>query len=251
MNYIHTIRVGDRDYVLSDPNAVTHQALEENNRTLLELLCPPFRESGKAVRCRPVRGYPVTVTTELPAGEPTQVTLTQEGKNLFDPTQYPMTNIMISRNGGVEATASTFSAFKKYLPVSQLRGQTITLNHPPAELTASTNACLAFYDENKTFISGDSGYTHVVPDNASFLRFSVPRQYADGTDVQLELGGKVTQYAPYRQPVTYTAEAEGGSYRWEGVQPFEGDNTFYSTGGDTTAQGLSDPLPLLERSQNV
>ena len=33
----------------------------------IERLCPPFTESGTAIRCEPIEGYPLKVTTKIPA----------------------------------------------------------------------------------------------------------------------------------------------------------------------------------------
>lgn len=219
--------------------------------SVVDKLCPSFSKNGSVVRCEPLEGSPLHVVTQLPESDTgiSQLTLNRCGRNLFDYTQYPLTNIMISRNGGVEATASTFSAIKKYLPIGHLRGQTITLNHPPEELTASTNACLAFYAADKTFLSGSSGYTHVVPENAAYLRFSVPREYADGTQIQLELGESVTAFESYREPTVTEATLPeplyGGTYQWSDILGEAGTNTIWSSIGTTVVEGKADTVSMI------
>lgn len=54
----------------------------------------------------------------------------------------------------------------------------------------------AFYDSNKTFISGSSGtYTLVAPSNAKYIRISVHNPLLNST--QLEKGDSITNYVEY------------------------------------------------------
>ena len=236
-------------------NADTNAYLEGRFDDIVDKLCPSFSESGSAVRCEPVEGYPLRVVTELPEVGGA-ITLTQCGKNLFDYTQYPFTDIYIKAASGEEVTSSGFSGIKKYAPVGFLKGQVITLNHPPAEATPATNAGLAFYDAKKTYISGDKGYTHIVPDNAEYMRFSIPREWADGTngtaaDIQIELGSVVTEFEPYRDPVQYAAEATDVVHEWIGVKAIPGVNTIWSSNGTTTVSGKADPVAIVEKLTNA
>lgn len=167
-------------------------------------------QSGKAVRLEGCAvGVPLDVKLTGDISNFEGYTVEQYGKNLFDFSQYPFTNIYIKASTGEEVSSSGYSAIKKYVPVGHLKGQAITLNHPPAEVATGTNAGLVFYDAKKVYISGDKGYTHIVPDNAEYMRFSIPRAYADGTQIQVELGDTVSNYEAYREPQVFPVNADG------------------------------------------
>lgn len=143
--------------------------------------------------------------------------VTRYGKNLFDYTQYPFTNHYVSWQSGNVTSSSGYSC-SGFIPCSHLQGQTITLNHPPIE-TGGGNPGMSFYSD--TFENWDAsgvwlgdggaenGYTAIVPEGANYFRFSVPRAYADGTQIQIELGDTVTDYEAYSAPIVLTADATG------------------------------------------
>lgn len=222
-----------------------------SSKHTVDMLCPSFSESGSAVQCEPVEGYPLKVTTKLPTSESgiSKVTLTQCGKNLFNYTQYTFENYLITHAHGVSQASSGFSSVLKYIPIPHLRGLTITLNHPAGSKTSSTTAGLAFYDADNKYISGSSGYSHTVPENAEYMRFSVPREYADGTQVQIEIGSVVTEYEPHWQ-WEHNAELdepvfECGSHVWSNTVAHAGVNTFWSSVGTTTVEGKADPVAMI------
>lgn len=230
-------------------------SLPWSSKNTVDKLCPSFSESGSAVRCEPVDGYPLKVVTELPEVGGA-ITLTQCGRNIFDHTKYTFENVMISKGTGDDANSSGYSASKAYIRVGHLKGQAITLNHPPAEKSANTNAGLVFYDAGQSYISGDNGYTHIVPDNAEYMRFSIPREWANGTngtaaDIQIELGSAVTAFEPYRDPVQYTAEAIDAIHEWSGVKAIAGVNTIWSSNGTTSVEGKADPVAIIEKLTNA
>ena len=227
----------------------------------IDKLCPSFSETGSVVRCDPLAGYPLTVTTELPATEAgiSRLTLTQCGKNLFDYTQYTFENKLITHAHGVSQDSSGFSSTPDHIPVSHLRGLTITLNHPACEKTHTTSAGLAFYDADKKYISGSSGYSHTVPENAEYIRFSVPREWIDGTngtkeDIQIELGDTVTELTPYWHR-EFTAEfpepMQGGTHMWGAAKGEAGGNTFWSSAGTTTVSGKADLMAIINKLTNA
>ena len=228
-------------------NADTNAYLEGRFDDIVDKLCPSFSESGYAVSCAPLEGYPLKVLTELPEGVSNSITLTICGKNLFDYTKYPFENIMHNANTGTLSTSNGYSAFRYYLPVRHLRGLSISLNHPPSEKDNTTSAGMCFYNADKAFISGSNKAIVVVPGEAEFMRFSVPRAYADGTQIQLELGGVVTEFEPYLDPVQYTAEATDTIHEWSGVEAMTGVNTIWSSNGTTTVSGKADPVAIIDK----
>ena len=251
---MQTLTVNGKIYERSDPNAVTGQQLTEREQVLLGRLCPSFSESGGAVRCEPVEDYPLKVTTLL-SDATDSLTLTLCGKNLFDCEKYTVISGSISAGGGAASSSSNFSRINEYIPVDHLRGQTISLNHPASEKTATTNMGLAFYDASQVYISGSSASAIVVPDTAAYMRFCVPKEYEDGTKVQLELGAVVTEFESYRERV-YTVEFEvplaaGENYAWSDIKAHAGVNTIWSSAGTTTVEGKSDPVAIFEKLTNA
>jgi hypothetical protein len=51
-----------------------------------------------------------------------------------------------------------------------------------------------------------NGYSITVPADAKYMRFSIPKKYADGSQIQIELGTMVTAYEPYRAPEAFYAD---------------------------------------------
>lgn len=232
-----------------------------SSKNTVDKLCPAFEESGRFVQCEPIEGYPLKVVTELPESEVNGITLTiLQGKNLFDCTQYEFVDKMVVHSSGLVSNSSGYSAVINHIPIRDLCGATITINHPPTEKLAGTSAGLAFYDADMNYISGSNGYTHVVPDNAEYFRFSVPREWANGTngtkeDIQIELGSEVTEFMPYKGETKYTVEFQepvhGGSYEWSGVKATAGINTIWSSVGATSVEGKSDPVAFIEKLTNA
>lgn len=117
------------------------------------------------------------------------------GKNLYDSVTYPLTPGFINyRTGALQSqTSETYVCTQAYIPCEQLRGQTITISPEPG----GANPGAAFYSTNDeaAYISGGKGTALLVPDTASFLRFSV----AVGSEniAMIEIGDTQTTYAPY------------------------------------------------------
>lgn len=250
MNHIHTIRVGEQEYPIGpviDDTAATAENLWSAQKILQQLagLCPNISTRGKAVRCQPLESIPMQVKSVLPQAA-ASLTLTLCGKNLFDYTACTFENKYVSLKDGGMIDSSNYSAFSTYLPVSHLQGLTVTLNHPVAEKNPTSNAGLAFYDGEKNFLSGSNGYSHTVPEGAVYLRFSVPREYADGTQVQLELGSQVTDYEPYRREEFSAALPEPVTeHSWQPITA-KGVCTLWSSQGETAVEAKADPVPLLQ-----
>lgn len=267
---------GDPGEVNIDDTAVGPDAW--SSKHLIDRLCPDFRADRKVVRCEPLEGYPLNVVTKLPTSEAgyAGITLTQCGKNLFDYKStaefidyYVYSNNNVGKEGNT--TKSSNYACSDYVPIRHLQGQKITLNHPPITVSLNTNAGMAFYDADKVVIvgCGTNGYTATVPDNAEYMRFSVPVAYKDRKDIQIELGSAVTEYEAYREPKVFAVEfpepAYGGQYNWQsGILTDEngnhtnlgseqpviaqaGSNTIYSSVGTTFVICREDLVTTIER----
>ncbi len=199
-------------------------AVRAQANTIIGNICPAFTEKGKVVRCEPVAGYPLQVKSYY--GETVDgggnyipwddlfVDLTILGKNIYNRNQYPLTaGRYVGSSGGLTgySSSSNYAATEGFIPIAHLRGQYITLNHPPVEVGGS-NPKMAFYTaaDESTVIKEACTNTHTakVPDNATFMRFSVPKIYADGSQIQIELGTLITAYEAYRTPETFEASLD-------------------------------------------
>lgn len=226
-----------------------------SSKHTVNILCPSFNESGGVVQCEPVAGYPLKVTTELPASEEgiSEITLTQCGKNLFDYTQYPFINYYYDISSGLLKTSNGYSCINKLMSVGHLKGKTITLNHTPGDMGDWASGGMCFYAGSTpdTFISGagGNGHTYVVPENAEYMGFSVPREFADGKQIQVEIGNAVTEFEAYRGQ-EYTVEFEkpifeGGNYVWSDIHGLPGVNTIWSSCCMTSVEGKADPVAMI------
>ena len=121
----------------------------------------------------------------------------------------------------------------------------MTLNKRPG----GKKAGIAFYDGEQVYVDGimnnnataGTPISFTVPDNAIFMRFSVPNSNKD--EIQLEKGASSTAYELYHAPQTITITLDepivGGQYidfMRDGlppITPFDGTNTLTV---DTTVQ---------------
>ena len=115
-------------------------------------------------------------------------------KNLYNEETTEMNKYLDGDTGTIGN--STVSKVSDYI---ELTGKEYTINY-----TNDTNTRgYSFYDEDKTFISGQDGnkapYTITKPDNAKYIRFGVP---LDALDVKIEEGTEATSYSPYGQGST-------------------------------------------------
>lgn len=233
---------------------------------------PSFLESGKLIQVDIVEGYPIKATTTLEESDTgyDSITVGYFGKNLFDYTKYPFTNHYIANGSGIVYGSTGYSC-TGFIPCSHLQGQTITLNHPPKE-AGGGNPGMGFYSDTFNWVEealpegiwlGDggagNGYTATVPVGANYFRFSVPRAYADGTQIQIELGNTVTEYEAYNGKEissSFSSTVYSGTYDWDtgkftnsdGAQylascvigALNGITNIYSTAGTTTIINRTD-----------
>lgn len=191
-------------HAVADDSAISRKPWSSKNT--VDKLCPSFTESGSIVCCEPVEDYPLEVTVQIncvqeEGGDPCSMGV---GKNLYNVAKYPLTSgfYINHKKGSCSASTSYACTTSKvedgqanpaYIPIAGLAGKTITLNHTPG----GANPGMAFYDVGRNYISGAKGEAVVVPDNAAYMAFSVPIAYADGSDVQIEIGEVSTEYEPY------------------------------------------------------
>lgn len=129
------------------------------------------------------------------------------GKNLYNAEMYPMVEgTYIHGSLGHLVSNAGYACTKAYIPFSEYRGKTITINHTGGYIVG-----IAFYENESdaSLISanqynGNSTFTCVVPSNTNYMRFSTPIEHIN--DVQIELGSTATPYEPYQQPQTTTQD---------------------------------------------
>ena len=132
-----------------------------------------------------------------------KIPLVQRGINLFDVKTYPLTTgHWINGNTGLYLNDKMYAATQDFIPCADLIGKTITISR-----TGGGNPGIAFYDDNKTYVSGkgngNSAYTKLtttVPENAVYYRFCVVADYKD--TAQIQEGSTVLPYEPYVEPTT-------------------------------------------------
>ena len=223
-------------------NADTNAYLEWRFQDTIDKCCPHFKESGSVVRCEPVEGYPLKVVTETEGGI-NSITLTQCGKNLFDKRKYAFTGGYANYNTGVlySSDDSPYCRIDGYIPVSHLRGKTITIS--PA--VGGANPGVAFYKDASvgSFVGGfkNSG---TVPEEAVFMVFSVQKD--KGSNIQVELGSAATEFEEYCG-LTYTAIPTEKTYEWSNIKAMSGINTIWSSVGTTSVEGKSNPASIIEK----
>ena len=223
-------------------NADTNAYLEGRFDGIIDKLCPTFEETGLVVQCEPLEGTSLKATYN--AGG--LISITVCGKNLYDASKYPMKRGMMVRHGtGLYRDSSDlFAATKDFIPVSHLRGLTISLLHAPYDTnTTGTTAGIAFYtDANEnSFIegSGTSRAQVTVPSNADYMRFSIHGDLIN--EAQFEIGSAATDYEPYW-------ERKATDYDSAVVIANKGINTVVGYDGvlpaEITVTGKADPVAL-------
>ena len=126
------------------------------------------------------------------------------GKNLYNESKYPMTQnyVIMGSAGNFGPSSIGACATEDYIDISELIGQTITLNHSPGGVSPG----FGFYSSSKSFVTGISNegntqqsepWTITIPNNSNikFMRFSSAN--ANIGDIQIELGTASTEYEPY------------------------------------------------------
>ena len=136
------------------------------------------------------------------------------GKNLFDKNNFTTATGYYNDDGNHTASANGYTWYiENYYPVYPNTKYTISgVNGYPEAPTA-----VYFYDKDKQWISRTKyvygtamaeGYTFTTPSNCKFVRFQihdcdVVNDYNFLKDAfQIELGGTVTRYESYQEPVT-------------------------------------------------
>ena len=126
------------------------------------------------------------------------------GKNIYDSVNYPLVDgrYIYASSGAYYAASSDYTcATEKYIPCAWMRGKTYTINY-----VKGYSAGIAFYDANKSYISGvaymkDTAvitFTFTVPNDAVYFRFTAENSHIG--EIQIEEGSVATEYEPFIAP---------------------------------------------------
>jgi hypothetical protein len=144
---------------------------------------------------------------DVPGGE-----VRQYGKNLFDYKQVLLMPYYWNSTTGKLTTSNNYSC-SMLIPCTHLRGKTITQNEAIYDVASGSSAGVVFYTTNApdAFIkgAGGNGHTYTVPMDAEYMGITVPRAFADGTGVQIELGDTETAFEFYKDPIIAKATKSG------------------------------------------
>lgn len=218
-------------------NADTNAYLEGRFDGLIEQLCPSFEESGSAVTCEPVKGYPLGIVSQYSGEEePGLLTLKHTGKNLAS------TDILVGASGITE-TDGVFSGM-----VRSFSESTRNIGFVPAEVfEEGQQYVFSLYAKKGTKES--SPYTVIkytdgtqsgvditaTGDFERYISVSDPGKTVEGVrlsygsggidtlyikDVQVEKGTTVTPYEPYNCQ-TYTVDLTSSLYSGDSVYDWE------------------------------
>lgn len=217
--------------------------LDLASENLIDILCPSFSESGYVVQCEPVGGYPLKII----ADSSNQVRFAVVGKNLYNSEVYPLDAVGYVRYDSgsmyVNNPSSSYRVNSKLIPAAHLRGQKIAIRNAPAITNGnSTSAGVVFLTDGEAYISGTNKDTITVPDNASYMRFTINKEYVN--EAQIEIGSTVTDYEKY---VERGIEADHPVE----LKAFSGINNVYAYDHDqpvsVTVTGKSDIATMIDK----
>lgn len=229
-SYTNT-KVGE---VIND-TAVTDKAWSSQNT--IDKLCPSFSESGSAITCKPVEGYPLGVVTQFApiqsgSGDPspenirpisghTTCNLYHCGKNLLDEENLAVqSGYYTDTNGSLSGPNASYVRFG-----------TSTRIRPNTKYTLSGNLTIysiTFWQTGVGRISRLNGghknaVTFTTPENCDGIRVSLDNTSGAADTVafewaQLELGDTATEHEPYRGDaftIDLGQTVYGGSLDWK------------------------------------
>lgn len=147
-----------------------------NNKLKIDMSGIMIEESSTATGFEPYGKYNIPIKIN-------------DGKNLFDKNN--VSKGYIDNENGEYKTTTDYRA-SDFIE--------IPLNTASLYLTRQTSGNWgAFYDENKQYIKGFTGYRAIsVPSNAKYIRITVNKNYLD--KMQVEVGDSETRYESYIEP---------------------------------------------------
>ena len=261
-----------------------------SSKNTVDKLCPSFTESGSAVRCEPVEGYPLTVVT---SEEATKVV--RCGKNILDvATAGVYHNNPVKQNAVMSVTetglriVSTSTSSSSWIvwgfclgTAKELAGKTITLQgkaetsaaNLPGLIIATVSVDPTTVRENPKH--NDGGYVGSSGTKSTLKEVRNSGGYAQVT--YTVTGEEKYKYIAVLFQLTYGSAITPGDWtEWSDIQveigdtatafePYRGDtfepsqqitalqgvNTLYADAGDITVSGKADPTATINKLTNA
>lgn len=158
------------------------------------------------------------------------------GKNLFDKDSHTITtgNGINYSTGGLSGLTASSRGYTDYIAIKG--GEQYTLSSLNAPMGIGSTWGMAFYDLDKTYISGIANTnstanekSFIAPDNAAFFRatFTAISSVEDALNgIQLEIGSTATAYEPYKTKILLPKEYQEVEYlESSGTQYIDLDKT--------------------------
>lgn len=157
---------------------------------------------GKSMQSgTPTPENPVPIVS---AGDGGEINVTVQGGNLFDKSTITPNKYVNDINGEVYDDISGTRSASDYINVAGMSFIFAT--------RTKIAMWMAFYDSEKTYISGNTGIGYgvpiTVPENARYARFTVAKNSLD--TFMVNAGSTALPYEPYKQPQTLTIPTPGG-----------------------------------------
>lgn len=237
-----TYQICDPDAARLDDTGIGNSAWSAKNT--VDRLCPAFSETGVAVRCEPVAGYPLSVTVEEGA-----TAISRCGKNLIDYTQAIPRNansvVNIIENG-VEWASGNYYFF---VPCTVKAGETVTFSCVDSD--AAIGSIMLYNRVAKSSCSeqvycGDPMTATADADAVCVYKKSPQTAITTPiglTELQLECGSIATAYEPYKEIETFVPG--------ETIPAWSGVNTFWADTGEITVSGKADLVAIIEKLTNA
>ena len=138
------------------------------------------------------------------AGDSGEIGVTVQGGNLFDKSTITPNKYVSDTSGNLNDSKTETLSASDYINVAGMSFIFATM--------MENGNWMAFYDSEKTYISGNTGIGYgvpiAVPENAKYARVTVKN---DSLDIfMLNAGSTALPYEPYKQPQTLTIQTPGG-----------------------------------------
>lgn len=224
-----------------------------SSHDIVKKFAPTIDKKGRLVQCYP---FPETEFGVSVLDYVGPATVTVCGKNLFNKNAFTFTKgEYIVAAGGTTGTPN-YACVKGFIPVAHLRGLKITLNHPPKEVGGSSPR-MVFYtepseDSSSVISEGKTNdYTTDVPTTANYMRFTVPIAYADGNDVQIEIGDKVTAFEEYESKQLHLSPPDNDKATFALLSAGNSVHNVFAYGSEVddtinvSVKGYADPSALI------
>ena len=220
---------------LIDDPAVGKNAWSSKN--IVDRLCPAFSESGAAVTCTPVAGYPLGVVSGITpiqagSGDPsptnvrpltgyTQAKLRHGGKNLFSIDLFTTRDTVVNNgDGSITVTGNgvgtgSQNILRKLAPELEA-GKTYVLS---AESTGDKKYIHMIGPRISWNFGSALTLTDAILDSQIYWYSNTDKTIpATIRNIQIEPGTVATEYEPYREATQYVAElgqeVYAGTYDW-------------------------------------